>query len=404
MRKNSDRRLKMFEEPEASLTITKTLGTKITTKEYGELIDFQSGCWAAIIGHNRREITDAIKENVDILMHTHQFFDTGHPTALIKKLEEAANLKSSYKGAFLSSGSEAVSLAVKLSEIITGRRMKLSLSISYHGATADLRLPRDQQLWTDLDVAQCLSCSKNIDCRECGNFSYIDFTHFASFVFEAGNSGGLVLCPPQKLIAYLAEEVRAAGGYVVANEVTTGFGRTGKWFGFQHYDYFNNSNTSPDFIALGKGLGNGYPISGLLVISGLASILEETGFRYVQSHIDDPLGCIIARSVIEIIKKEGLIDIGNETGNYLRGKLMEVYELVGGIKEIRGRGMMNIVVLEDNCSAKEVFKHLLEYGVFTGYSEAYNYIHLYPPLTLKTNEVDHLAESLQIILSERIVR
>ncbi|KAB3532844.1 aminotransferase class III-fold pyridoxal phosphate-dependent enzyme [Alkaliphilus serpentinus] len=399
MKNSNDSRLRMFVGPEVSLTAIKALGSRVLTKEYGEVIDFQSGCWAAVLGNNRGEVMEAVKTNGDFLTHLHQFFETEHPHALVKELIEATKLKSPYKGTFLSSGSEAVSLAVKLSEVLTGRTMKLSLSISYHGASADLRMPRNPQLWTDLDVISCLNCNKAISCNECGRLSNIDFSQIASFVFEAGNSGGLVLCPPQKFISYLSEEVRAAGGYVIANEVTTGFGRTGKWFGFQHYDYFNSSLTSPDFIALGKGLGNGYPISGLLVSTKLAAAVEASDFRYVQSHIDDPLGCIVARKVVEVIVKENLIEASDKMGNYLRQKLREVGELVGGIKEIRGRGMMNVVLLEDPHRSKEVFKRLLKDGIFTGYSEAHNFIHLYPPLTLTSQEVDALASSLQHILA-----
>ncbi|MDF2672809.1 MAG: gabT1 [Clostridiales bacterium] len=390
--------MNMFASPGISLSAIEASGTKIKTLEYGELIDFQSGCWAAVLGHNRPEIVETIKENVGLLLHTHHFFDTEHPGALVEEITSAANLKSSYMGSFLSSGSEAVSLAVMLAELITGKHKKLSLSISYLGASPSLRIPRKADEWLDLDIVECLNCTKNSSCSACAKFSSVNFSQMAAFVFEPGNSGGLVLCPPEKLITFLAEEIRNSGGFVVVNEVTTGFGRTGKWFGFQHYGIFDSEASSPDFIAMGKGLGNGYPISGVLVRSNLAKKIEATGFRYVQSHSNDPLGCIISKKVVEIMKNENLVEHGNEMGVYFRSKLSEISRKTGGIIEIRGRGMMNVAVLGKSYNAKETFKALIDKGFFTGYSEIHNFIQFYSPITIEKEDLDALCYSIELIL------
>jgi acetylornithine/N-succinyldiaminopimelate aminotransferase len=390
--------LKMFASPGVSLTAVNAHGTRILTKEFGELIDFESGCWAAVLGHNNKEIVQTIAENAAHLLHTHQFFDTEHPEALVNEITSAANLACSYKGTFMSSGSEAVSLAVKLAELISSRPKKLCLSISYLGSSSELRMPRNPDQWLDLDVRECLACTNQSSCSECGKFEAIDFTQMSAFVFEPGNSGGLVLCPPEKLIAFLSNEIKNAGGFIIANEVTTGFGRTGKWFGFQHYECLDTQITSPDFIAMGKGLGNGYPISGVLVKSDLADKVEATGFRHVQSHTDDPLGCIVSRKVVEIMVKGNLVEHGNHMGEYLRDKLNKVRVRTGGISEIRGRGMMNVVVFGKEHNAQRVFTELLKHGIFTGYSEVYNYIHLYSPLLIEPEEIDKLCSSLEHIL------
>jgi acetylornithine aminotransferase len=392
-------RMKMFAGSGVSLTVEKAVGTRVLSKEYGELNDFESGCWAAVLGHSRKEITEVIQENVGQLFHTHQFFDTEHPSALVAEITAAAKLKTDYKGTFMSSGSEAVSLGVLLSELLTGRKKKLCFSISYLGSSPELRMPRRTEEWLDLAVLECLDCDKECNCSDCGKFSAVAFEEMAAFVFEPGNSGGLVLCPPQKLIGFLSEKVRAAGGYVVVNEVTTGFGRTGKWFGFQHYESLDSEIGSPDFIAMGKGLGNGYPISGLLVKPILAEAIEASGFRHVQSHTDDPLGCLVSRKVVEVMVKENLVERGNEVGAYLRSALSEIAEdLPSGIKAIRGRGMMNVVVLHEPHKAKAVFWELLKSGFFTGYSEQHNFIHLYAPLITEVDHIDGLCKSLQEIL------
>lgn len=152
---------------------------------------------------------------------------------------------------------------------------------------------------------------------------------------------------------------------------------------------------------MGKGLGNGYPISGVLVRSSLADIVEASGFRYVQSHIDDPLGCIIARKVIEVIVEGNLIEHGAEMGEYFRRKLSHISERTGAIKEIRERGVMNVVILDKTYRAKKIFKSLLRMGFFIGYSEIFNLLHFYAPLIISIEKIDALCHSFEYILTRQ---
>lgn len=430
--------MKLFVGPKVSMTPVWSRGTKVMTEEFGELVDMESGCWAAVLGHSHPKVVEVIHNQVEKLFHTHQFFESEDAGKLVEELCDAAGLSTTggnYSGTFLSSGGEAVSLAVKLSEVLTGRRKKLCMNITYLGACADLRHPRDPLHWNDLDVTECLKCGNDIACRDCGKFADLDFSEYAAFVFEPGNSGGLVLTPPEKLVAHLTTGVRNAGGLVVVNEVTTGFGRTGKWFGFQHYTCFSEIPGAPDFIALGKGLGNGYPISAVLTNPELALTLEENGFRYVQSHTDDPLGCKVAREVAKVIQEEGLVESSRVTGEYLREGLNAValklnastsklnaapteaqgVRSMSVIEDIRGRGMMNVVMLNrdvlraasgdvSDAPVESVFEGLLKEGYFVGFSEALGFIHLYAPLILSKEEADGFCEAFERVLSERIQR
>ena len=393
--------LKMFPSPGVTLTALETQGTKISTKEYGALTDFSSGCWTAVLGHCRKEITQVIMEYAGKLLHTHQYFDTEQPAALVNELSSASMLGGRFSGTFLSSGSDAVALGILLSELLTGKKKKLCFSISGLGSASELRQPRNPAEWVDLQVMDCIHCSKNYGCGICGKFAATDFSEIACFVFEPGNSAGMVLCPPEKLISYLSEKARASGSLILANEVTTGFGRTGKWFGFQHYNCLSAKEHSPDFIALGKGLGNGYPVSGLLVKQELSERVADSEFKFVQSHINDPLGCAVAREVVRIMRDENLVERGNEVGAYLRQRLGAAAKKSGGITEIRGRGMMNVFVLSDTFKAIKVFKKLLQCGFFTEYAEKQNLIRLYAPLIMEYKDIDRFCTSLEKILSEQ---
>ena len=101
--------MRMYIPTEVSLTPIKMHNTSIFTKEYGKIIDFQSGCWASVLGHNRIELIETIKEHVEKLLHTHHFFETEHPSLLVEEILKGAGITSNYKGTFLSSGTESVS-------------------------------------------------------------------------------------------------------------------------------------------------------------------------------------------------------------------------------------------------------------------------------------------------------
>lgn len=229
---------KTFMGLQRPITLEACSGSNLYTKEYGVLKDFESGCWAAVLGHSHPEVIAAMTKYSPRLFHTHQYFDTPYPNMLTKAIIKSSGLINDYKGTYLSSGSEAVSLAVTLAETITGRKRKLSFNISYLSSSPEMRMPRNKDFWIDLDIIDCINCTQN--CRECPKFMDQDFSDIAAFVFEPGNSGGIVLLPPDQLIAFLTEKVRNTGGLIIANEVTTGFGRTGKWFNFQHYDYLKD--------------------------------------------------------------------------------------------------------------------------------------------------------------------
>ncbi len=115
------------------------------------------------------------------------------------------------------------------------------------------------------------------------------FEDIAGLIFEPGSASGLVKFPPHGLVQTLVGIIRQRGGLLVVDEVTTGLGRTGAWYGFEHYAL------QPDIVALGKALGNGYPVSAVAMTHDLADRLEQDGFHYVQSHQNDPLGCAIVR-------------------------------------------------------------------------------------------------------------
>ena len=155
--------------------------------------------------------------------------------------------------------------------------------------------------WHLLNWEACKTCAVKETCDlSCDVLEDIP-DDIADFVFEPGSSSGFVRFPPEALIKNIVQIIRGNGGLIIANEVTTGIGRTGKWFGYQHYDI------TPDLIAVGKGLGNGYPVSAALISPAIVNDPKLKTFHYSQSHQNDPLGASVAHGVIQHIKKNDLI-------------------------------------------------------------------------------------------------
>ena len=250
------------------------------------------------------------------------------------------------------SGSEAVEYAVRVAKTVIEKPLILTFSDSFFGAYGEASKKNNDNNYT-YNWLECPCSSNNEGCiGECKDFNSIPFDQIGIFLFEPGSSSGLVRFPSQKLIDKIAQKITDNNGIIVANEITTGIGRTGKWFGFQHY------NIQADIIAMGKGLGNGYPVSAVSISKNISDRLKNTSFLYSQSHQNDPLGASVANEVINIIKADDLLDQCNRLSHNLVNQLIKIKNTSSVIKEIRCRGFMLGIELVKNADLiiDEMFK------------------------------------------------
>jgi acetylornithine aminotransferase len=350
-------------------------------------VDLESGIWCTALGHSHPRIKQVMQAQIEKVIH----LGTRYPNALA---EEAAldvlNIVGIEHGkcVFLSSGSEAVEFGAQTARRVTGKKSLLTFQNSYLAAFGSAgRKSADE--WHLLDWSACTHQAPGECLKE------ISFESIGAFVFEPGGSGsGFVQFPPKPLIQEIVQRVKQTGGLLVANEVTTGMGRTGKWFGFQHYDI------RPDIVCLGKGLGNGYPVSAVAMEQSIAEKSENSGFRYAQSHQNDPLGCAVAKEVIAVLREEGWIERGNAVGAYFLEGLKRLEERHEIVKEARGRGMLLALELhpQPGLSVTAVYHALLEKGFLAGYYLAGNVLRFDPSLTIERKDVEQLLECLDHIL------
>ncbi|NJK85869.1 MAG: aminotransferase class III-fold pyridoxal phosphate-dependent enzyme [Bacteroidales bacterium] len=311
-------------------------------------------------------------------MHDGLRFCNTESEKLSDRLLEILNF-SGGKSAFLNSGSEAVNLAISISKNLTKRNKILKMDCSFlsaygHGHISPYNLNMETIPMNRIDA-----------------ISGIDFSEIAAFVFEPGNAWGLIKYPENGFIHSLALSIKENGGLLIANEVTTGFGRTGKWFGFQHYDY------KPDIVSVGKALGNGYPISGVCVTKEISDLFSASPFRYAQSHQNDPLGCAVGLEVIQVFNDLQLLEKCLQKGEYFKKLLLQLQsQHKDQIKEIRARGLMIALEFNDFKQAENIYNQLIERGFLTGQKE--NVIRFMPPLVIEENQIDQLTYNIENIL------
>jgi acetylornithine/N-succinyldiaminopimelate aminotransferase len=338
-----------------------------------EYIDFESGVWSANLGHGNQRINKIIEQQLQVCMHNGYMLRSHSSEALAEKLQEKLGL-SGGQSVFLCSGSEAVNLAITISQFLTKRSKILKIDNSFLSSYGFGRLSSDNTSKVDIPF------------NDASAISQIDFSEISAFVVETGGASvDMVQFPDKDFIAAIIHQAKKHNCIVIANEVTTGFGRMGTWFGFHHYDF------TPDIVATGKGLGNGYPVSGVSVSKDIAEMLNHPVFRYAQSHQNDPLGCTVGLEVIKVMEEENIIEKSKETGEYFRKQLLQLKDKhPDKIKDIRARGLMLAIEFSDNINGDLLHHELFDGGFITGYKN--NTLRFLPPLTISKTHIDKLIQ------------
>jgi len=359
-------------------------------------IDLESGIWSTSIGHSHPRIVKKIQEQSSKLIHTGGCYANPVIDETSEQLLELLDFKKG-KCTFLCSGSETVEFGVEVVQAIIDKPLLLTFTNSYFGSYGSAS-KKSHEEWYCFDWPKhCQNCACSEGCdSKCQHFSNIPFHRIGGFIFEPGSSDFIKL-PPKQLVLSITNLIQKNHGFLMSNEITTGFGRTGEWFGYQHY------GIKPDIVAIGKGIGSGYPVSALALSERTVNCLKNKEFYYCQSHQNDALGAAVAGEVIQVIKEENLIERGRRIGNNLISSLIELSKGYSIIKEIRGRGLMIAIEFIDNQNnniAYLMFKELLQRNFIVSYRIGFNYIRLDPSLTINENDIASFLHNLESILKD----
>jgi acetylornithine aminotransferase len=354
-------------------------------------VDLESGVWCTAIGHGHPRVVQALQDQAARIMHAGYCYSNEMVRSAADEILSALGLAGG-RGVFLCSGSEAIEFGVRSLQRVMEKPLLLTMTDSYFGAYGSAHR-RAQDEWFRYDWLACNDCPTAADgSPDCEHWRHIPFERIGGFLFEPGSSSGFVRFPPEALIRALATRIRDNGGFLMVNEVTTGLGRTGTWFGYQHY------GLQPDVVALGKGLGNGYPVSFAAFAPGILEPLSRNPLPYAQSHQNDPLGAAVAREVVRVIREERLIERSADSAAILRNGLEEMQKRTGRITALRGRGLMIAVDLGDDAFARRVQEELVQRGFILARRAGTGTLRIDPALTIEVQDLRDFLVAFESVL------
>ena len=375
-------------------------------------LDCESGCWCTNLGHGNEDINQAAIKQMNQLLHTGTRFLANSTISASENLCKLIGEEYG-KATFLNSGSESVEFAIHLAKLASRKKLIVSISGGYLGAYGTASKASGTTESDQVQKLPLIEISKNcikIDqsppiCQEkCLDQSKELITdlrnnnNIACFVFESILVTGGVHKPCSSLVKAICSIVRDQGGYIIANEVTTGFGRTGKLFGYMHHDI------KPDIIALGKALGNGFPVSAVFTTSVIEDKATKNGLVYAQSHQLDPFGAAIANAVISkfkhLVPVKNACKIGNEITNFLKELKSPFF------KEIRSYGLTIAIEIINNqqISSDQIIDRindlLLKDGIIIGFSKRMKVLRILPPLIWSQEELNFFIHQFSKVINK----
>jgi len=213
----------------------------------------------------------------------------------------------------------------------------------------------------------------------------------AAVLYEPVMGSGGVIVPPPGYGHRVQEWARRLGALLILEEVTTGMGRTGRWFGFQHEDM------QPDILVLGKVLGNGLPVAAVVTT---AEVEARCGDRlhHVQSHQNDPWSGAVAATVIDILREEELVERSAAMGQQFLAQLDDLAHRSPALTEARGLGLMAALELADGQTGPALQAHLLGQGIIADYKASCQCLRLFPPYIIRPEQIARVVAAIGAFL------
>lgn len=366
--------------PLFDINIVKGKGCHVWDENGTEYLDLYGGHAVISIGHAHPHYAEMISRQVATL----GFYSNSVINKLQQQLAERLGKASGYDDYALfliNSGAEANENALKLASFYNGRTRVVSFKKAFHGRTS-------------LAVEATDNPKIIAPINDCGHVTYLPLNDIEAMKAELGKGdvcaviiegiqgvGGIQL-PTNEFMHALRQACTEQNTVLILDEIQSGYGRSGKFFAHRHH------GVKADIITVAKGIGNGFPMAGVLISPMFAPIYGQLGTTFGGNH----LACRAALAVLDVMEQENLVENAAKVGAYLQQELKKMPQ----IKDVRGLGLM--IGLEFEAPIKELRLRLLkEQHVFTGVSGT-NVIRLLPPLCLSLKEADIFLERLRRVL------
>jgi len=303
------------------------------------------------------------------------------PRARLAKMLAAAMPRGLTQTVYGVSGGEAVDLAIKLARAVTGRPEIISARGGYHGHTGFALATGDKKF--SEKFGPMAPGFRQVPFNDAKALKRAVSAKTAAVIFETIPATAGIVVPDRGFFSEAQRICRAAGALLIIDEIQTGFGRTGKLWGFEHF------NITPDIVTLGKGMSGGiYPISATVYQEKYASFFKADPFVHISTFGGSEAGCHAAMEVLSISREQNFLDHVLRMGGFFKRGLQELGDLYPGLGlQVRGLGLMMGMKFKDEMTSLFLVKLLFDNGVYVVYSgNDPSVIQFLPPLIITEKE------------------
>ncbi|WP_349352017.1 MULTISPECIES: aspartate aminotransferase family protein [unclassified Flagellimonas] len=382
--------MKLFDVyPLYNVTPVKAKGIEVWDEKGEKYLDFYGGHAVISIGHTHPHYVKRIKEQLEQMAFYSNSVQNPLQQALAEKLGQMSGCED-YDLFMCNSGAEANENALKMASFHTGKSKVIAFTNSFHGRTSAAVAATDnpsinapinkQQEVTFLPL-------NDVDAFE----NAIENDSYCAVIIEAIQGVGGLDEPTTEFFQFIAKKCKAHNIVLIADEVQSGYGRSGKFFAFQHHlDTERSRGVQPDIISIAKGMGNGFPVGGILIHESFKPSYGLLGTTFGGNH----LACAASLAVLEVLEDENLMANAAKLGSYFKEKAAEIPE----IKKVKGRGLM--IGLEFDFEVADLRKKMiLEQHMFTGSAKNKKLLRFLPALNITKEDIDLFFEALKKALS-----
>ncbi len=375
----TDKTMKLFDVyPLYDVTPVSAKGIEVTDDKGTTYLDFYGGHAVISIGHSHPHYVKRLTTQLDKIGFYSNSIQNPLQQQLAKKLGELSKCED-YNLFMCNSGAEANENALKLASFHTGKSKVIAFKNGFHGRTSAAVAATDNS-----SINAPINLQQEVTFLPLNDFEAFETAlqsdEYCAVILETIQGIGGLDEPTTEFIQFVSEKSKEKGIVFIADEIQCGFGRSGKFFAFQHH------NIQPDIISMAKGMGNGFPVGGILIHESFKASYGLLGTTFGGNH----LACAATLAVLEVLEKENLIFNADEIGNYFKEKAVEIPQ----VKQIKGRGLM--LGLEFDFEVAELRKKLIfNQKLFTGGAKDKHVLRILPALNITRHHIDLFFEALK---------
>jgi len=365
-------------------------GWTITDSEGREFIDCLGGYGMFALGHRHPKVVEAVEKELHAMPMCGKVLFNRPMGELAELLAEITPGELQYSF-FVNSGTEAVEGCLKVARLATKRSKFVAAENAFHGKTMGSLTATGRDLYRE-PFKPLLDCFTHVPYGDASAMEAVVDEETAAVILEPIQGEGGIIVPPKGYIKEVKAICEAKGALLIADEVQTGIGRTGTWFGVEHDD------VKPDLMACAKALGGGVMPLGAIIGTPVAwQGLIEAPFLHTSTFGGNQMACAAGVAAIKAIKEEDLLNRSAETGAYFKKGLEEIQkEFPEVIAEVRGKGMMIGVELTKEGAGGMLMSLMIDKSIIVAYTlNNPKVIRIEPPLIMPKEVVDYVLENFR---------